>query len=164
MCWNLTKKPCIESIEQADKILQSLQDNKYKITDIQVKEMKSECPAPGITSVASADCFIKAWIFTEEDNDACSEVIRRNRRQQGRRVCWAYNTYMRTDSTRISDEAVNSAREFIKKNYGDEYLPEKAKVFKGKKKNTPGCTWEAIRPTDVNRKPEDMKKIGKGSS
>jgi len=67
---------------------------------------------------------------------------------------------MRTDSTRVSNEAIDSAREYINENFGKDFLPAKPKEFKSKKKNTQDAH-EAIRPTDVNRRPEDMKKLGK---
>jgi DNA topoisomerase-1 len=153
------EKPCIESIEQADKILQSLRDNKYKITDIQVKEMKRNAPAPFTTSVLQQTASSRLG-FSPKKTMMLAQKLYEGIEGSKEEGLVGLITYMRTDSTRISDEAVNSAREFIKKNYGDEYLPEKAKVFKGKKKNTQDAH-EAIRPTDVNRKPEDMKKLGK---
>ncbi len=63
-------------------------------------------------------------------------------------------TYMRSDSIRVSDTALNEVREFIG-NYGKEYLPEKPIYYKGKKDAQDAH--EAIRPTDVNRTPESLK-------
>ena len=65
-------------------------------------------------------------------------------------------TYMRTDSVRVSDDAINGARDFIKESYGDEYLPTKARSFKTKK--AAQDAHEAIRPTDASRTPESLKK------
>jgi len=64
-------------------------------------------------------------------------------------------TYMRTDSLRLSDEAVVSAREFIVSHYGKEYLPKNKNVFKSKAASQDAH--EAIRPTDVFQKPETLK-------
>lgn len=62
-------------------------------------------------------------------------------------------TYMRTDSTRISDSAIKDVRSYIKKSYGDPYLPAKATVYGGKKGQD---AHEAIRPIDVTVTPESI--------
>lgn len=64
-------------------------------------------------------------------------------------------TYMRTDSTRISDEFISSTYGFIKGKYGDQYL---GYVKKSKKKENVQDAHEGIRPTSINRQPEEMKK------
>ena len=64
-------------------------------------------------------------------------------------------TYMRSDSTRISDTALNETRDFVGGEYGKEYLPEKPNFYKSKKGAQDAH--EAIRPTDVNRTPESLK-------
>lgn len=66
-------------------------------------------------------------------------------------------TYMRTDGTTLSDDALNSIRGFIKKEYGDKYLPDNRRIYKSKNKNAQEAH-EAIRPTDVSRTPESVAK------
>lgn len=66
-------------------------------------------------------------------------------------------TYMRTDSTRLSSEAVEAARLHIEEVFGKDYLPSKPIVYKSKQ-SAQGAH-EAIRPTDVNRTPESMKRF-----
>jgi len=67
-------------------------------------------------------------------------------------------TYMRTDSVRVADSAVAQARDFIAQEFGKRYLPEAAVVHKGGKSNTRvQDAHEAIRPTDVLRRPDDLK-------
>src|SRR5437867_941138 len=65
-------------------------------------------------------------------------------------------TYMRTDSTRVSDTALGEAREFIKGQYGEKYHPEKAVHYRSKKDAQDAH--EAIRPTDVSRTPDSLAK------
>lgn len=65
-------------------------------------------------------------------------------------------TYMRTDSLRLSQEATDAARSFIRARYGERYLPEKTKVYKARANAQDAH--EAIRPTDVNLTPEDVRK------
>lgn len=65
-------------------------------------------------------------------------------------------TYMRTDSVRISDEAIESARQLIQQKYGQKYLPPNPVIYKSKNLNVQDAH-EAIRPTDLNRTPESLK-------
>ena len=65
-------------------------------------------------------------------------------------------TYMRTDSLRLSDEALAAAREFIVSRYGEDYYPGKTRRFKTK--SGAQDAHEAIRPSDVRLTPEDIKK------
>ena len=65
-------------------------------------------------------------------------------------------TYMRTDSTRLSPDAVNAARDFVGATYGATYVPKDPNVFKSKK-NTQDAH-EAIRPTSLELTPESVKK------
>ena len=67
-------------------------------------------------------------------------------------------TYMRTDSVRVSEQAVASARELIGSQYGKPYLPDAAVVYKAGKNARVQDAHEAIRPTDVNRRPEDVQR------
>ena len=67
-------------------------------------------------------------------------------------------TYMRTDGTQISNEAISDFRKFIDKEHGKEYLPENPNSYTGKKAKNAQEAHEAIRPTDINRKPADIKK------
>jgi len=65
-------------------------------------------------------------------------------------------TYMRTDSTHLAQDAINMARDYIKKNFGDDYLPPKANYFASSNKSAQEAH-EAIRPTDVNLTPDMVK-------
>ena len=67
-------------------------------------------------------------------------------------------TYMRTDGTNLSADAVSDFRNFIKKEYGNEYLPENPNNYSGKKAKNAQEAHEAIRPTDINRNPDSVKK------
>ena len=67
-------------------------------------------------------------------------------------------TYMRTDGTNISKEAIREFRELIKNDFGNEFLPDQPNSYSGKKAKNAQEAHEAIRPTDINRKPADIKK------
>lgn len=66
-------------------------------------------------------------------------------------------TYMRTDGVTLSNDAINQARELIQKNYGDKYLPDAPRMYKSKAKNAQEAH-EAIRPTDLSRTPDQVRK------
>ena len=151
--------PCIRDIEHAHKILQELRDNKYKITDITVKEVKRNAPAPFTTSVLQQTASTRLG-FSPKKTMMLAQKLYEGIEGNKEEGLVGLITYMRTDSTRVSNEAITSAREYIDANFGKEFLPDKPKEFKSKKKNTQDAH-EAIRPTDVNRRPEDMKKLGK---
>ena len=65
-------------------------------------------------------------------------------------------TYMRTDSLRLSEEALAAAKGFINSRYGEQYYPEKTRTFKTK--GSAQDAHEAIRPSDVNLVPDEIKK------
>ncbi|MBI4031964.1 MAG: type I DNA topoisomerase, partial [Proteobacteria bacterium] len=66
-------------------------------------------------------------------------------------------TYMRTDGVTLSDDAVSQTRSEIKRKFGDKYLPDSPRVYKSKAKNAQEAH-EAIRPTDLSRHPDDVKR------
>ena len=68
-------------------------------------------------------------------------------------------TYMRTDGTNISNDAVIDCRNFIKNSYGDNYLPKEPNNYSEKKAKNAQEAHEAIRPTDITRTPESIKKF-----
>ena len=67
-------------------------------------------------------------------------------------------TYMRTDGTNLSTDAVSSFRDYIKKEFGDEYVPKSPLNYSGKKAKNAQEAHEAIRPTDIMRVPDTLKK------
>jgi len=67
-------------------------------------------------------------------------------------------TYMRTDGTQISNEAISTFRDYISTNFGKKYLPENPNSYSGKKAKNAQEAHEAIRPTDISRSPKDVKK------
>ncbi|MAU41612.1 MAG: DNA topoisomerase I [Kordiimonas sp.] len=67
-------------------------------------------------------------------------------------------TYMRTDGVTMAQEAINGCRQVIAHDFGDQYLPEKPRLYKSKAKNAQEAH-EAIRPTDLSRKPQDLASI-----
>ena len=66
-------------------------------------------------------------------------------------------TYMRTDGVNLSQEAIDASRAVIAEDYGDRYVPDKPRLYKSKQKNAQEAH-EAIRPTDLTRRPDQLKR------
>ncbi len=150
--------PCIENIERAHKILEELKNNKYKVEDIQLKDVKKNPPLPFTTSVLQQTASTRLGFSPKRTMMLAQKLY------EGVEIKGEGNvgliTYMRTDSTRVSNEAKNAAIDFIEKNFGKEYINTNNKTTNGKSKNTQDAH-EAIRPTDITRRPEDLKKLDK---
>jgi DNA topoisomerase-1 len=153
------ENPCIENIERAHKILEELKNNKYRIEDIQVKDVKKNPPMPFTTSVLQQTASTRLG-FSPKRTMMLAQKLYEGVEISKDEGSVGLITYMRTDSTRVSKEAVKMANDFVETNYGKEYVLENFKSSNGKSKNTQDAH-EAIRPTDVFRKPDDLKKLDK---
>ncbi|MDD5327925.1 MAG: type I DNA topoisomerase, partial [Phycisphaerae bacterium] len=141
--------------QDAEKIFGALKDAKFKVSDIEQKESSSHPPAPFITSTlqqAAANLLGFATKRTMRVAQQLYEGI-----DLGSMGHLGLITYMRTDSTHLSGEAVKEVRNYIGKHLGDKYLPEKANFYTSKKGAQQAH--EAIRPTDVDFAPSDVKQF-----
>ena len=141
--------------EDAKKVTESFKGQNFKFTDITKKPASRNPDAPFSTSTlqqtassifgfgASRTMQIAQRLFqgVEIDGETTGLI-----------------TYMRTDSTDLSKEAIHSYRDFIQNNFNSSYLPEEIRSFKSKKAKNAQEAHEGIRPTDILRKPEEMKK------
>ena len=132
--------------KSSNNLMQSISNNKWEISNV-IKKPKNQNPyAPFITSTLQQEGIRKLYMNS-------NQVMRiaQNLYEEG------HITYMRTDSINLSTEALNAARNLIKEKYGNEYLPEKPRVYKGKTKNSQEAH-EAIRPAGSTFKdPESLK-------
>lgn len=151
--------PRIKDIDEAHKILEDLKNNKFRVIDIQTREVKRNPQPPFTTSMLQQAASTRLGFSPKKTMMMAQKLYEGVEIKKGERSVGLI-TYMRTDSTRINPEAVKSTREFIAKNYGKEYVPAVPNIFSKKAKNAQEAH-EAIRPTDVNIKPEDLKKIDK---
>lgn len=143
----------IASGEQAQQIMQQLQNHDFVINEIK-KGVKKKVPAPPfITSTLQQEASRRLGFQAKRTMKAAQELYEGIDLPKLGAV--GLITYMRTDSLRISDEAAQGAREYITGRYGEQYLPEKPRVYK-KKTNTQDAH-EAIRPTMPSMTPEQVK-------
>lgn len=138
---------------EVSKIMAELKGKPFKVTGVKNGERVKKAPLPFTTSTLQQEAS-KALNFSTQKTMRIAQQLYEGIDIKGRGTVGII-TYLRTDSTRISDEADASAREFIRKNYGEAYYtaPESAKNT-GKKIQD---AHEAIRPTDIELTPSEIK-------
>ncbi|MDH3494951.1 MAG: type I DNA topoisomerase, partial [Acidobacteriota bacterium] len=145
----------IDSADEAGKIVEEARSEDFVIDSVTRKERKRNPTPPFITSKLQQDAA-RRYGFSVKKTMTLAQRLYEGK-EIGSEGAVGLITYMRTDSTRVSDTALDSARGFIHENYGDKYLPAKARQFKSKKDSQDAH--EAIRPTDASRTPDAMKKF-----
>ena len=146
-------KIAIASKEEVDKILAEMKDEEVKILDIKKSDRNKKAPLPFTTSTLQQEAS-KALNFPISKTMRIAQQLYEGVDIKGQGTVGLI-TYLRTDSVRISEEADAAAREFIHENYGDKYLSEGQGMKKGSQKIQDAH--EAIRPSDINRTPSDIK-------
>ncbi|CAN5604412.1 type I DNA topoisomerase [soil metagenome] len=151
--------PRIPTLDDAHKIIEDLKNNQFLVTDITNKEIRRNAPAPFTTSVLQQTASTRMGYSPKKTMSVAQKLYEGMELVKGEGNVGLI-TYMRTDSTRLSPDAIKDAREYIGKTYGEDFLPDAPKVFAKKGKNMQDAH-EAIRPTDVNITPEMVSKLGK---
>ncbi|MBU3189242.1 type I DNA topoisomerase [Clostridium bowmanii] len=148
------KKIEINSKEESDDIISSLNEKEFVVRKIK-KASKSKNPLPPfITSTLQQDAYRKLNFATKRTMSIAQQLYE-GIEIEGHGIIGLI-TYMRTDSTRISEEAQGNAKEFIVNKYGEKYYPETPRIFKSKKNIQDAH--EAIRPSNIEITPEIAKK------
>ena len=138
-------------IEEATEVENCLKTANFVVGNVKKSITKSHAPAPYITSTMQQDGSIRLNITAPQVMQIAQRLYEGVNTPNGN---IALITYMRTDSVRISDEAMKSAREYIKQNYGEQYVPTKLNIYKTK--SNAQDAHEAIRPIDIKRTPESV--------
>lgn len=146
------KKVRVENQEQADRIVAELRREAFQVVNIDKKQKKRNTAPPFITSSMQIDANRKLRYSAKRTMSLAQRLYEGI--EVGEDGPTGLITYMRTDSTRINDDALAEVREFVRQTYGQEFLPAKANVYKTKK--SAQDAHEAIRPTDVAKTPERM--------
>ena len=147
------KKAEIHSEAEMQVVLDALKDAVYTVADVKVQKKTKNPSAPFITSTLQQDAYRKLNFVAKRTMRTAQQLYEGV--SLGKAGTLGLITYMRTDSTRISDVAKADAAAFIKANYGDAYLPKVQKEYKNK--NNAQNAHEAIRPTYVDKTPESVK-------
>jgi len=139
---------------EVDKILDEISGKKIIVTNIQEKERKRNPYPPYITSKLQQDASNRIG-FKSSKTMMIAQQLYEGIDIEGEGLVGLI-TYMRTDSTRISDLALESVRNYISTNFNKDFLPEKANYYKNRKGAQDAH--EAIRPTNVFQTPDSIKK------
>ena len=150
------EKITIHNEEELHKILADLEDAEYKVVDVKRGERSKKAPLPFTTSTLQQEAS-KALNFATSKTMRIAQQLYEGVDIKGSGTVGLI-TYLRTDSTRISEEADANARAYVGKAYGEEYVAETASEQKQKNdgKNIQDAH-EAIRPSDVTRVPAEIK-------
>ena len=141
----------VETKEDVDKVLETL-GNDFKVTNIKQQKKNKKSKAPFTTSTLQQEASTKLG-FNAKKTMSIAQKLYEGIDIGTDRV--GLITYMRTDSIRLSDEFIKASYKYINDNYGSEYI---GYVKQAKKTDNVQDAHEAIRPTDVFRNPEDIKK------
>lgn len=149
-------KKAIELTNETDtqKFVEDAQKQSYIIESITDKKRLKNPYAPFITSSLQQAAANKLG-FAVKKTMSLAQNMYEGVTLQDPKAPQALITYMRTDSTRLSDTAIQQARSFISSEYGKDYLPDAVQLYS--KKGAAQDAHEAIRPIDMNIRPEDIK-------
>ena len=151
--YGTSKKLAIESSAQLEEIKAALSDEKYIVEEVKKGERTKKAPTPFTTSTLQQEAA-NALNFSTQKTMRLAQQLYEGVEIKGSGTVGLI-TYLRTDSTRISDEADAAARTYIQEQYGAEYVAEKVETNNGGKKIQDAH--EAIRPTDISRTPQEVK-------
>ncbi len=149
------KKIDLGSIEEVEKILKEIESGDWKVEDIKEKDRLKNPPFPYITSTLQQDASRKLN-FTTAKTMRIAQQLYEGVEIKGKGTLGLI-TYLRTDSTRISDEAHQQAVAYIEENFGKNMCNHKNTVIKSKKKVQDAH--EAIRPTYIDINPDEIKDL-----
>ncbi|TEU06856.1 MAG: type I DNA topoisomerase [Candidatus Aminicenantes bacterium] len=147
------KKTKIEDGKSAEKIVSELRDATYTLENVDVKEKKRNPAPPYITSTLQQEGF-RLYHFPVKRTMSIVQRLYEGM-EIGEQGLVGLITYIRTDSVRVSDEAISGARKFITDNYSKEYAPVEPRIYKNKRRAQDAH--EAIRPTTFSLPPEAVK-------
>ncbi len=147
------KKSALGSEREAASAKKRIESAAFRVTSVKHNEKHKTPSAPFTTSSLQQEASRKLNFTTMKTMQVVQQLYEgielEGEGTQG------LVTYIRTDSVRISDEAIQAARAFIPGEYGKEYLPKEPQIYKGR--TNAQDAHEAIRPTVIDRKPDDIK-------
>ncbi len=152
---NKVEKFSFRNKDEINKAISSINQKKFSITDISSKVVNRNPSGPFTTSTLQQTASSRLG-FGASRTMQIAQKLYQGVEIEGETI--GLITYMRTDGTNLSKDAVMAFRDYIKKEIGNEYLPESALNYSGKKAKNAQEAHEAIRPTDVIRTPQSVKK------
>lgn len=147
------QEAAIRTAQEAERVVSAVQGKEFIVQSVERKEKKRNPVAPFITSRLQQEAARKLR-FTSKKTMTLAQQLYEGI-DIGKEGPIGLITYMRTDATRISNEAAEEARQVIRERFGDDYLPATPNVYKTQKAAQEAH--EAIRPTSAHRDPESIK-------
>ena len=144
----------IASQQSSDDVLAQIDGADYIVRSVVTREKKRNPVAPFITSTLQQESARKLRFSVKRTMMLAQRLYEGI--ELGKEGAVGLITYMRTDSTRVSDDALKDARDYITERYGKEFLPESANIYRSKKDAQDAH--EAIRPTSLAYTPEQVEK------
>src|SRR6478609_1608498 len=151
------KEPELPDAATAQKVVDELKTVPFIVTKVEQRQRRKQPSAPFTTSTLQQEANKKLGFSTRRTMRAAQNLYEGI--DVGAEGPVGLITYMRTDSVRVSDTAIAAVRDFIVQHYGKPYLPEAPIEYKKGKGARVQDAHEAIRPTDVRRRPEDIAKF-----
>ncbi len=148
------KKFRLESEARVGEVMDSLQGSSWAIADVEKKERRRYPTPPFVTSKLQQEAARKLGFQPKHTMQLAQQLYEGV--DLGAEGSVGLITYMRTDSTRVSSDALNAARQFIAKQYGKNYLPDKPNTYRSKKGAQEAH--EAIRPTSLDYSPDRVRR------
>jgi DNA topoisomerase-1 len=147
------KKAKVSNGEEANKLADTLRNSSFIVESLEKKELKRSAPPPFTTSKLQQEA--SRWLrYSAKKTMMVAQKLYEGI-ELGKEGPVGLITYMRTDSYRIADEALNEVRDYIKDNYSSDYLPAQPYIYKNSQKTQDAH--EAIRPSGMSYKPQDIK-------
>jgi DNA topoisomerase I len=144
----------VSSQEAANAVLAAVEKAKWQVASVTQKEKRRNPPPPFTTSKLQQAAYNRLRYTAKRTMGIAQRLYEGV--DLGEEGSVALITYMRTDSVNVSPDALAQVREMIPQRFGSNYLPEKPNYYKSKKDAQEAH--EAVRPTDVSRAPEDVRK------
>ena len=149
-----SKKAQLNDKKSTDDVLSDLKTADFIVSDVKKTE-KKRYPVPPFTTSTLQQAASRSLNFSSKKTMMVAQTL-----YEGVDIAGIGSTglitYMRTDSLRISAEAIDAAKKYITENIGEEYYPEKPNVFKKKSENTQDAH-EAVRPSNIELTPDKIK-------
>lgn len=150
---NSSIKLDIRNEEKANQILAELENESFKVGKVKNGRRTRKPAPPFITSTLQQECSRKLGFQSKRTMRIAQELYEGVEIEGMGAV--GLITYMRTDSLRLSDDALNGARDYIQQRWGDKYLPSEPRKYKSRSNAQDGH--EAIRPTTIELSPDKVK-------
>jgi len=144
----------IKTKAEAEKITADLEKAKYKVGHVEKKDVQKHPAPPFVTSTLQQEGVNKLYFSAKQTMQIAQQLYEGI--NLGKEGSGGLITYMRTDSTNLAQEAIDSIGKYIKEKFGKEYLPPVPRIYKTKSKGAQEAH-EAIRPTNISYDPEKIK-------